>query len=125
MGAWGPAFTGPHDPSPAREAELLGLLLDVIVVALRTISCTGDTGAHLDGDLLEVRALDRGDELQGRADVAVIEELLQVGYSSRQAGGQRAALDHVRAGRRDSLGLDVAGILRRPVSYTHLTLPTN
>src|SRR5664279_2542518 len=112
MGEWGPAFTGPHDPSPACEAELLSLLLDIIVVALRTISSAGDAGTDLNGDLLEVRALDRGHELESRADVAVIEELLQVAHSSRQTGGQRAALHHVRSGRRDSLGLHVARVLR-------------
>ena len=46
-----------------------------------------DAGADLDGDLLQVRALDRREELQRRAVVAVVEVRLQVLDGLRQSPG--------------------------------------
>src|SRR4029450_10358155 len=49
---------------PALEPQLLGLLLDVLVVQRRAVLGGADAGADLDGDLLQRRALDRRAERQ-------------------------------------------------------------
>src|SRR4029453_5955340 len=95
---------------PALEPELLGLLLDVLVVERRPILSGPEAGTDLDGDLLKGRALDRRLELQRGRDVP----LLHVGHHVLDrlggVGRQLAALDHVRAGRRVGPGLDVASL---------------
>ena len=55
---------------PALEPELLGLLLDVLVVEGGAVLGSADAGADLDGDLLECRSLDRGQELERRGGVS-------------------------------------------------------
>ena len=45
--------------SPARKPKLLGLFLHVLVVELGAVFGAPDAGAHLDGDPLQVRTLDR------------------------------------------------------------------
>src|SRR4051794_30851165 len=97
---------------PAGQAELLRLLLDVVVVELRALLGARLTGAHLDGDLLQVRALDRGEELQGRSGLAGLEVRLGVLGDLGDVGRQLARLAQERALRRSTLDVGVAAGLR-------------
>src|SRR4051812_43885705 len=63
---------------PALETELLGLLLDVVVVLSGALLGGGDAGADGDRDLLQCRSLDRGEELEGRRRLALVEVRLHV-----------------------------------------------
>src|SRR4051795_1372060 len=82
---------------PTGQAELLGLLLDVLVVERGALGGVHLTGADLDADLLEVRALDRRLELQGRAHLARVEVGPGVLGHLRHVGRQRARLRHERS----------------------------
>src|SRR4051794_20907672 len=67
----GPA--GCRDPSPALEAQLLGLLGDVLVVELRRLLGVDDPGAGLDAEVLQVGAFHRREEFERRGGLAAIE----------------------------------------------------
>src|SRR5215218_10412048 len=95
---------------PALEPELLGLLLDVLVVERGAVGRRADPRADLDRDLLERRALHRRRELQRRRDLLLTDVLLQVGDRRGHLRGQVAALHHERAGHVPRLGVDVTAL---------------
>src|SRR5829696_9931735 len=96
---------------PARQPELLGLLLDILVVELGALLPIHLTGAHLDADLLQRRALDRRLELQGRAGLASVDVGLGVLGDLRHLGRQGALLGEEWAGRRVAFGVRVTARL--------------
>src|SRR3954468_20096555 len=77
---------------PAGQTELLRLLLHVLVVERRSLGGVDLAGAHLDADLLQRRALDRGLELQRGTRVAAVEVGLGVFRHLRDVGRQLAGL---------------------------------
>src|SRR5262245_28954020 len=107
---WGPMAGGHRPPCsdelpegttsgvalPARKPELLGLSLHVLVVELGTLLRTADAGADLNEDLLEVRALDRGEELQCQARLSVGLILRLIGHQRRGIAWHRARADRIR-----------------------------
>ena len=97
--------------TPAGQAELLRLLLDVLVVERGTLLAAHLTGADLDADLLQGRTLDRRHELQCRARLAGVEVGLGVLGDLRDVGRQLARLGEVRTLRRLPLGVGVTARL--------------
>src|SRR5262245_53254977 len=83
---------------PAREVELLCLLLDVLVVQLRALVGRVDPGADGNGQLLELRALDWREELEGRGGQPCVDIRLHVLDGHGHVVGKLRALDHVGTG---------------------------
>src|SRR5262245_55669873 len=93
---------------PAREPELPRLSLHVLVVKLGALRCAADAGADLNEDLLEVRALDRRDELQREAGLSVGLVLGLVGHQPRGVARHRARADRIRTRRKRRRVLEIA-----------------
>ena len=103
---------------PARQAELLRLLLDVLVVLRGALLRCGDARADLDRDLLEVRPLDRRQELKRRGGRALLEVGQQVGDAGGTSAGSVAPLDQVGTG-------GTAGLVQRIATLVLATKATN
>src|SRR4029450_9579017 len=65
----GARAAAPSELVPALEADLLGLLLDVLVVERGPVRGRSQPGTDLDGDLLQGRALNRRRELERGRDL--------------------------------------------------------
>src|SRR4051794_5407145 len=107
MRGWRPSGSagGPAEPpirSPARQTELQSLVLDVVVIPRCAVGSRRNTRADLDGQLLEVRALDRAQELQSGSCRAGVDVRLHVLDDLRDVGRELALRVDVRPrGRRD------------------------
>src|ERR1700712_5580782 len=93
---------------PGLEPELLRLLLDVVVVQGRALLRRRDAGPDLDQDLLQVRSLDRREELERDARLLLVDVLLRVGDQRGRAARDGTLVDRVRTGREARLVLDRA-----------------
>src|SRR5690606_40971230 len=80
---------------PAVDAELLGLLDHVGVVLGRGLVGRRDAGSDLDRELLERRALDGGEELEGRGRETAVDVRLHV-VDHRDRKSTRLNSSHVK-----------------------------